>query len=98
LEELCEKNQGEDLIIKQHKLHFTTWLKDLNIPLGETEEEKIIHLLTSGPYNSGKSWQTYDINGCTFYTVAGQNPPGSSVSTTRGAEKPTLPPMEPRGL
>jgi hypothetical protein len=31
-------------------------------------------------------------------SVAGQNPPGSSVSTTRGAEKPTLPPMEPRDL
>jgi hypothetical protein len=30
--------------------------------------------------------------------VAGQNPPGSSVSTTRGAGKPTLPPMEPRDL
>jgi hypothetical protein len=25
--------------------------------------------------------------------VAGQNPPGSSVSTTRGAGKPTLPPI-----
>ena len=30
--------------------------------------------------------------------VAGQNPPRSSVSTTRGAGKPTLPPMEPRDL
>jgi hypothetical protein len=30
--------------------------------------------------------------------VADQNPPGSSVSTTRGAGKPTLPPMEPRDL
>jgi hypothetical protein len=31
-------------------------------------------------------------------SVAGQNPMGSSVSTTRGAGKPTLPPMEPRDL
>jgi hypothetical protein len=31
-------------------------------------------------------------------SVAGQNPPGSSVSTTRGAGKPTMPPMEPRDL
>jgi hypothetical protein len=30
--------------------------------------------------------------------VAGQNPPGSNVSKTRGAGKPTLPPMEPRDL
>jgi hypothetical protein len=25
--------------MKQHKLHFTAWLKDLNIPIGETPEE-----------------------------------------------------------
>jgi hypothetical protein len=40
LQELREKNQDEVLIMKQHKLHFTTWLKDLNLPVGETEEEK----------------------------------------------------------
>jgi hypothetical protein len=39
LQELREKNQDEILIMKQHKLHFTTWLKDLNIHVGETEEE-----------------------------------------------------------
>jgi hypothetical protein len=33
-----------------------------------------------------------------YQSVVGQNPPGSSVSTTRGAGKPTLPPMEPRDL
>jgi hypothetical protein len=48
LQELLEKNQDEDLIMKQHKLHFTTWLKSLNLPVGETEEEKTIHLLTFG--------------------------------------------------
>jgi hypothetical protein len=67
LQELCEKNQDEDLIMKQHKLHFTTWLKDLNLPVSKTEEEKTIHLLTSSPHNLVKSWQAYDINGCTFY-------------------------------
>jgi hypothetical protein len=67
LQELCEKNQDEDLIMKQHKLHFTTWLKDLNLPVSKTEEEKMIHLLTSSPHNLVKSWQAYDINGCTFY-------------------------------
>jgi hypothetical protein len=25
--------------MKQHKLHFTAWLKDLNIPIGETPEK-----------------------------------------------------------
>jgi hypothetical protein len=62
LHELREKNQDEDLIMKQHKLHFTTRLKDLNFPIGETEEEKMIHLLTSGPHSLVKSRQAYEIN------------------------------------
>jgi hypothetical protein len=70
LQELCEKNQDKDLVMKQQKLHFTTWLKDLNLPVGETEEEKMIHLLTSSPHSLVKSWQAYDINGCTFFTKA----------------------------
>jgi hypothetical protein len=70
LQELRKKNQEKDLIMKQHKLHFTTWLKDLNLPVGEIEVKKMIHLLTSGPHILVKSWQVYDINGCTFYTKA----------------------------
>jgi hypothetical protein len=70
LQELREKNPDEDLIMKQHKLHFTTWLKVLNLPIGETEEEKTIHLLASGPHSLVKSRQVYDMNGCTFYIKA----------------------------
>jgi hypothetical protein len=70
LQELCKKKQDEDLIMKEHKLHFTTWLKDLNHHVGKIKEENTIHLLTSGPYNLVKSSQVYDINGCTFYTKA----------------------------
>jgi hypothetical protein len=66
----ARKKQDKDLIMKQHKLHFTTWLKNLNLLVGEIEEEKMIHLLTSGSHNLVKSWQAYDINGCTFYTKA----------------------------
>jgi hypothetical protein len=55
LQELHEKNQDEDLIMKQHKLHFTTWLKDLNLPVGKTEEENMICLLTSGLHSLVKS-------------------------------------------
>jgi flagellar biosynthesis/type III secretory pathway chaperone len=55
LQELREKNQNNDLIMKQHQLHFTTWLKDLNLPVGEIDEEKMIHLLTSGPHSLVKS-------------------------------------------
>jgi hypothetical protein len=40
LQELHERIQDETLIMKQHNLDFTTWLKDLNIPIGETPEEK----------------------------------------------------------
>jgi hypothetical protein len=69
LQDLCKKKQDEDLIMKQHNLHFTTWLKDLNLPVGKIEE-KMIHSLTSGPHSLVKSWQVYDINRCTLYTKA----------------------------
>jgi hypothetical protein len=59
--------------MKQHKIHFTTWLKDRNPPIGEAEEEKMICLLTSGPHSLIKSWQAYGINGCTFNTKAKDN-------------------------
>jgi hypothetical protein len=57
LHELHEKNQDEVLIMKQDKFHFTIWLKDLNLlVVGETEEEKMIRLLTSGSHSLVKSW------------------------------------------
>jgi hypothetical protein len=55
LQELCERIQDETLTMKQHKLHFTAWLKDLNIPIGETPEEKIIYLLAAGSHSVVKS-------------------------------------------
>jgi hypothetical protein len=55
LQELHEKNKDEVLIMKQHKLHFTTWLNNLNLLIGEIEEEKMISLLTSGPHSLIKS-------------------------------------------
>jgi hypothetical protein len=56
--------------MKQHKFNFTAWLKGLNIHVGETPEEKTLHLLAAGPHNLLKSWQVFDINGFTFYTKA----------------------------
>jgi hypothetical protein len=70
LHELRERIQDETLTMKQHKLHFTTWLKDLNAPIGETPEVKMIYLLAAGPHSMVKTWQAYDINGFTFYTKA----------------------------
>jgi hypothetical protein len=69
LQELHEKHQDKALVMKQHKLHFTSWLKDLNIHVGETPEEKMIHVLPSSPLSLVKSWKVYDINGFTFYTM-----------------------------
>jgi hypothetical protein len=54
--------------MKQYKHYFTAWLKDLNIHVDETLEEKTIYLLATGPHSLVKSWQVYDINGFTFYT------------------------------
>jgi hypothetical protein len=70
LQELHDRIQDKALIMKQHKLHVTTWLKDLNISVGETPEEKIIYLLATGPHSLVKSWQAYNINRFTFYTKA----------------------------
>jgi hypothetical protein len=70
LQDLHERIQDESLIMKQHKFHFIAWLKNLNIPIGKTSEEKIIYLLAAGPHSVVKSWQAYDINGFTFYTKA----------------------------
>jgi hypothetical protein len=73
LQDLRERIQDEALIMKQHNLHFTAWLNDLNILVGEIPEEKMIYLLPAGPHSFVKSWQAYDINGFTFYTKAKDN-------------------------
>jgi hypothetical protein len=70
LRSICKRIQDETLIMKQHKLHFMVWLKDLNISIGETPEEKMIYLLAAGPHSVVKTWKVYDINGFTFYTKA----------------------------
>jgi hypothetical protein len=51
LQELCKRIQDKTLIMKQHKLHFSAWLKELNIPIAETPEEKMIYLLATGPHS-----------------------------------------------
>jgi hypothetical protein len=70
LQELRERIQDETLITKQHKLHFTALLKDLNILICDTPEEKMIYLLVVGPHSVVKLWQVYDINGFVFCTKA----------------------------
>ena len=48
LQELREKNEDrdEEWIMKEHKIHFTPWLRDLNLPIGETDEEMMINKLS----------------------------------------------------
>jgi hypothetical protein len=69
LQWLREENEdrAENWIMKEHKHCFTNWLKDQNLPVGE---EKMMHALVQGSSWYITTWQTYDINGFTFYTKA----------------------------
>jgi hypothetical protein len=66
LSELHRDNIGrtEAWIMKEHQRVFTTWLMDKKIP----REDLTMKILTSCPSNCVTSWQTYDINGYTYYT------------------------------
>src|SRR6185369_1132758 len=62
--------RSDDWIMREHKRRLITWLKDLDLPDGETVEEKTIKRLATGPSSQVTSWQGYDINGYLFYTAA----------------------------
>jgi hypothetical protein len=50
--------------MKEHKRVFTTWLMYKDIPT----EEMLKKILASHPSSYVTSWQSYDINGYTYYT------------------------------
>ena len=56
--------------MREHERRLTAWLKDLDLPDGETVEEQTIKRLAAGPSSQVTSWQGYDINVYLFYTVA----------------------------
>jgi hypothetical protein len=56
--------------MREHKHELTAWLKDLDLPDGETVEEQTIKILVASPSSQVTSWQGYDINGYLFYTAA----------------------------
>jgi len=56
--------------MREHKRRLTAWLKDMDLPDGETMEEQTIKRLAAGPSSQVTSWQRYDINGYLFYTAA----------------------------
>jgi len=65
----AERNgSSDDSVMKQHKQHLTSWLKDKNIPPGETIDSITISRLVAGPSRQVTSWNAYDINGYTYYT------------------------------
>jgi hypothetical protein len=64
---------SDDWIMREHKCQLTAWLKDLDLPDGETVEEQTIKRLAAGPSSQITSWQEYDINGYLFYTSAKNN-------------------------
>jgi hypothetical protein len=66
LSELHRDNIGraEAWIMKEHQRVFTTWLMDKKIPTKDMR----MKMLASCPSSCVTSWQTYDINGYTYYT------------------------------
>jgi hypothetical protein len=67
----AESNRcSDDWIMSEHKRRLTAWLKDLDLPHGETVEEQTIKRLAASPSSQVTSWQGYDINGYLFYTAA----------------------------
>ena len=47
---MAERNgRSDDWVIKQHKQRLTSWLKDKNIPSGETIDSITISKLAEGP-------------------------------------------------
>jgi hypothetical protein len=64
-----ERNGRSDgWVMKQHRSRLTTWLKDRDIPPGESEDSITISTLARGPSKHVTSWNAYDINGYTYYT------------------------------
>jgi hypothetical protein len=64
-----ERNDcSNDWVMKQHRRRLTEWLRDQNIPPGESEDTIAVSMMAGGPSRQVMSWNTYDINGCTYYT------------------------------
>jgi hypothetical protein len=63
--------------MKEHRRVFTTWLMDKDIPT----KEMTMKMLASRPSSYVTSWQSYDINGYTYYT---KEKDGRSVAQNSG--------------
>ena len=70
LREISDNNKGcsAEWIIREHKRTFTSWLMNLDLPNGDTMEEKMLKRIACRPRRNVVTFQAYDINGFTFYT------------------------------
>ena len=46
----------DDWIMREHKHRLTAWLKDMDLPDGDTLEEQMIKRLAAGPSSQVTSW------------------------------------------
>jgi hypothetical protein len=70
IDELCEHNHGhtDEWLMKEHKNWFSSWLREHDIPDGETIEKRTINVFASGLSRQVTTWQTYDISGFIYCT------------------------------
>jgi hypothetical protein len=90
LSELRRDNIGhtEVWIMKEHRRVFTTWLMDKEIHT----ENMTMKMLASRPSSCVISWQSYDINGYTYYTKEKDKKSVTQNSDIR------IEPIDPQGL
>lgn len=64
-----DRTRMEAWVQKQHKISFTAWLKEQNIPSGGSDDESTTAVrLASGPSTQITMWLGYDFNGYRFHT------------------------------
>jgi len=76
LNEIESESNGrsQDWIIKEHKHRFSSWFRDHEHQFqGDSTNEVTLTRLASGPSSNVTSWQAYEINGYTFYTIEKDN-------------------------
>ena len=69
---LCEgnPNHNEAWIAKKYMQGFNTWLRDYVQRASIAITDNVIRKLAAGPLFTITTYQAYDINGYTFYTMA----------------------------
>ncbi len=64
------KGHTTEWIMKENKSLFIDWLRDLDLPDGQTTDEITMKRLACGPSTTVNSCEGYDINGYSFSTRA----------------------------